>query len=310
MGAVGVLLGCISTDVATGADEPICVWSSTERPRFGEAVVRISADLEPGGLDCSGVAIADRLVVTSLNCVVRPAEGADPNTTGDPTYRGAASAEVLFGAMPFGACSEAWLPLEDGSFTARLGKPIAASSIAVWTAGASRATAAANVFASRELSRCTGGVALLSFDRALDVTPIPIRIDETSELQEEVILHGYCVSGGMAVPNPLESTIEAISSNSGNGQLPPRSLLLAQGTTELEAGGPVLSRETGALVGIIASGAGGTCVERDADARTIATRLAPHRRLLLDAARSAQITLMAEPSGAAPWAPCAGSDAP
>jgi hypothetical protein len=245
-------------------------------------------------------AIADRLVATSLNCVVRPAEGGDPNTTGDPAYGGLARAQFVTGAAPFEACSsgEAWLSLEDGSLTARLGKPIDASAIRVWTQRDTTSTPAANVFVSRELSRCTGGIALLAFDRALDVTPVPVRIEETSRLQENVVLDGYCISGDNAVPNPLESSIDAISSDSGDERLPPRSLLLAQGTTELEAGGPVLSGATGALIGIITSGAGRACVERDPEARTIATRLAPHRRLLLDAARGADVSLMAEPGGA------------
>ncbi len=297
--AILIAASCwVSACVSTNTD-PIGVRAQCgpARPRRPEdAIVRVDAELAPGRIICSGVAIAKTLVVTALGCVSRPSRWPDPNPGSDPLFGNPAPLETVDGTSTFAdACRRdgTWDALEDGSLSGRYGKAIDATALSVFRLDGD-SIRPVSVVTSRAASRCSDGVALLVFDRELDVMPLPVRLDDDSALDEAASLIGYCRADPDPLLEALSSSVQAETRAAGTDQLPPRSLLLSQGTSALEVGGAVTSSTTSALLGIMMSGTARTCAGRDPGGTTIAVRLAPFRRMLLETAADEQVELELE----------------
>jgi len=312
--ALVAVLGCISTDLPTSDAARPCA-ARMNQSTAPDAVVQVRADLKPGVLRCSGVAIAPTLVVTALGCVVRPAALGDPVPSGPSETRGRLP-NIYPASVPYDqVCRRegTWSAREDGSFSARLGKPIAAADILVRRSGDDRVWAAKEVANSGAGSRCADGIAVLTLERQLDVTPLPVRFEETSAVDELVTLSGHCVSGKTVRPRQVPSRIQAVTTDVGTEAAPPRALALQRTVSSFDFGGAVFSPDSGALLGVIASGSEESCDDQDPEGASIAIRLAPFRRMLLEVARGAgealHSELRADPGSGEPPIPCLNASA-
>jgi hypothetical protein len=295
--AVALGTGCIDT-----AQDPLVASlpcaSALRADVAREAVVAIEADPPEGFLLCSGVAIARTLVMTSIDCVFRPREIGDPDEITPPEEVEYFSDALYVGVAYDSACgrNEDWGPVEDGTFSSSFGKPFDVSDIAVSRIDApDQPFNVRKVYTSNASSRCTSGIALLVLERELDVTPLPIRFEETSQLGDSVSLSGRCIDPEYRpVRQDLDSSIQAITGDEADENVPPRSLLLSRGVSASNIGGAVLSPSSGALIGIIASGSGSLCSAGNPEATVLAVRVAPFGNMLLDAAGEESISLQSE----------------
>lgn len=292
-----LLVSCVATDPGANDVAALCAMPRVERPPNDSAVLVHGSLREAGELDCSGIALTPRLVLSNVLCLVLPAELdlsdldmplGRPSFDGIPGYTG----DVDY----TGSCASAagWGPTEDGSFAAWLGASLEPSSFTVQLLRDGQLVASSSVrrvWFPHAGSRCWDTLAALVLEEPLDVTPRAVRLEETSRVGESITLSAF----GPSLRVPLErlGEIEAITDQAGDASAPPRSLLLSKQVCNYEPGGGVLSAETGAAIGVIAFGTGDEC--GDPEGRTIATRIAPFRRLLLDAAQDAGESLPIEP---------------
>jgi hypothetical protein len=83
-----------------------------------------------------------------------------------------------------------------------------------------------------------------------------------------------------------------VTLNAGYQGTPPRSLLLTSPACALDAGGAVISANSGALIGVISRGASPDC----GGAPAVSTRLSAFHQLLIDAAAAFTEELSSEPA--------------
>jgi hypothetical protein len=306
LGGVMLTVACVSTDLGDPPLAPLCVATLSAEVAT-DAVVAIDADLVEGRLLCSGVAVSKTLVVTSIGCAFRPSDIGDPDELTDPDdieY----FPDLLYASVPYELVCDRerdWAPLENGSFSASFGKPLELSELHVYKASAlEQRVDVKRIVTSSASSRCAPGLALLVLERELDVTPLPIRLLETSFPDEPVLLSGNCVDGDHLSRRDLDSGIEAITFDQAEAAAPPHSLLVSQGVLAPTIGGAVVSPASGALIGIVASGTDYRCNKQDPAASTLAVRVASFRSLLLDVAGDEGITLLSEPSPGTPAHAC------
>jgi hypothetical protein len=296
-------LRCVNTELDEGEVYAPCSQSVDVESSL-RSVLAIDARLIEGTLRCSGVAIAPTLVATSLGCVYRPSQIGDsnPRAQPEPTLR-YPSIEMDELCDP----THGWRPLENGSFEAEWGQAVAAEDIEIFVAGErERSVAVKEIFHSAAASRCSPGIALLDLAETLDVVPVPVRLDEVATPGDTVTLVGHCVAITMLERSRLETTVASVTLEQGTEYAPENSFVLAGGSLGTDIGGAVIANDTGALVGIVASGAGSQCGEQDASGATLATRTSAFGNLLVTAAANRGTALRAEPRGrGADLAPCA-----
>jgi hypothetical protein len=318
LGSIGVpywvtclfFAGCISTEIAPRDSAPACVAADTAG-NLANSVVLVDADLRTAGLiECSGVVIAPTIVVTNLLCVGLPIP-LDPTSLDDTPERPSTAGRRLYAADVdySGDCywDASWVTREDGDFSARLGEVVEASSLSVSVLRNNETVATVGVrrmVLPNTDSRCWDTIALLVLDGLLSVPALPIRLQEVTSVGERVSLSG---SGrGMNQPYEVSSILEAVTFDSGEAGAPPRSLLIDEQVCDFESGGAVAAADSGALIGIIGYGTGTFC--GDPAGGTLATRLAPFQRMLMETARDTGEVLRAEtPRGgsSSTWPDCA-----
>lgn len=292
----GCLAACVSSPEPAASRIPACVEAAS-LDGIAAALVRIDADLGSGSIICSGVAVANTLVLTGLGCVTRPSRWADPNPGDDLIFGNPAPRESFYGSIDYSrVClnDSNWSPLEDGSTAGRYGKRVDPSALTVFRVGTERALQPRDVATSGASSRCADGLAVLIFDQALDVTPLPVRLEYVDTPNEETTLAGYCRSRPLETLTTRASHVVELSGSEGTDTIPPHSMRLPGDVTALSYGGAVVANNSGALIGIIASGLTERCTEEDPNATTIALRLSAFRRMLLEAASAAKVDLRIE----------------
>lgn len=291
---VGSLLALVATScVYTGDLGSSSFELCPSQARPGDepgALLVLTSNIDGGTLNCSAVAIAPTLAVTSIGCVFRP------SVLDDPQPIRSQGPFLYFAGVDFETTCDPdrnWIPAEEGNFAASFGKRIANSEMTVNTVGAPRRHfAVKEVFTSAASSRCTPGIALLLLDAELGTAGLAVRLTET-HIGDPVKLAGHCANPGLRL-REQDSFVEAISSAEGTDLIPPETSLLTHAVSGDECGGGVLSSDTGALVAVIASGHATSCDETDPNAKTVAVRLAPFRTMLLETARAKGITLHSE----------------
>jgi hypothetical protein len=298
------LLGCVSTSLESRAVPGACIGVPDIDPLRSPVVV-ITMVSESGWVLCSGVAIAPSLVLTSLGCVSLPVAPQGPN----PLLQAGTFPVEFSHVDDEGLCrpEDGWRPLEDGTLAARFGRVADAADVTISTDGSDEEISVLQIFTARPTSLCRDDLALLSLAERVDVSPIALRLTDSDGIDDPVILSGNCLADGTLVPHDAPARIQGISYQSATSDLPPRALLLDRQAARLAGGGGVFSQTSGALLGIIMSGIGGDCSE--ADGETIALRLGPYRRMLLDGAVDSGELLQVEPSPAGQSQPFARCDA-
>jgi hypothetical protein len=280
-------LGCVSTDGPAQSTFALC--PDAPSTPVASSLVLINSKMGEGLLRCSGVVIAPTLVVTSMACAFRPSSLDDPG----PTRRTSSMFyDAAFDFERFCDRSQGWAPREDGSFAASFGKQFEASAMSVYLASDPVTTfGVKSVFASGAVSPCTPGLALLELERETNVPPLSLRFDDLPP-EEPVWLEGHCVDGRYLVTHGQASSVTALASAAGSEQAPPWSMLVEGGALATDIGGAVVT-QTGALTGVIVSGAGQACSEAGSEA--LAVRISAFRKMLLETARERGVDLRVEP---------------
>jgi len=311
VGACCALLAasCISTDLDTADAGPLCLASESAGSRaLADSVVIVNTDLATAGfIECSGVVIAPTLVLTDVLCIVLPIELELQDLVDTPARPSFDGRALHRASVDYAECAPdaSWAPREDGDFSARLGELIDVSTVTVSVLANSLATTTIGIrqawLAPAEY-RCWDDLALLVLEQPIPSPPVSVRLTGTESVGDRVVLGG---SGrGMRQPYEVPSTLQAVTFEAAEPAAPPRSLLIDEQVCDFESGGAVTSAETGELIGVIGDGTGDFC--GDPSGGTLATRIAPFRRMLLEAARDAgEVLRVAEHDASLPpLAPC------
>lgn len=297
---------CVSTEPAPSAPLPVCA-----APAAGtspeDAVVRVIGDLGlPGFTLCSGVLIAPRLVLTHLHCVLLPSQIDPSELIPRPLDRPDFGEDLHPWEYTESCVTDAgWGLREDGSFVARLAQPLEPWRL---TAAVRRGDTDQQVSAVRRLllpnaeSRCWDAIAALVLEQPLAGHYLPVRLQDSTRVGEPVTVAGFGESS--AAPHALRTHVEDVAYEAATEVTPPRSMTLADQICYYEIGGPLTSDLDGALIGVIAHGTGSYC--GDPTGATVVTKVAPFRRMLLEAAEASTSLLrtidLPAPGGALP--PC------
>lgn len=306
--------GCVSTRDEPLVDAPLCL-TEKQQPAPWNAVVYVTTSLRRAGdIDCSGVAIAPTLVLTNISCLMLPPTVEEAELDMDVPDVFTDFAMVYFGDVDYGAdcfSEGTWSPVESGDFSERVSETVDSSAVTVSSVADGQPTMTVSVrriLVSRTESRCWDSLAVLVLDQSLGVEPATVRIDEETSVQSPVTLSGMWLEDDRLARHEVPATVLAVTNESEDGAAPPRSLALSGFVCMYEHGGGVFDDESGALIGVISSERDFQCI--DEEAGTVATRLAPFRRMLAEAAADTSETLRIEKIADAPsadlWPDCPG----
>jgi hypothetical protein len=255
-----LLVACASppeTDAATGPP--------TSATQDAAAVEVVGGD-QP---KCSGILVAPNVVMTALHCVALSSSGG------------------IFFRCTTGGSTE----LPDPNMYSSIGRPLEPSTIRVYMLG-DRETPAAfgrEVFGTGSLTVCRDDVALVVLDRDLPVVSLPLRLKRPMEMQEALDAIGvaYTELGRVAIRDD-DLHVEAVGIDqmtNSDAVVPPRTFLVEDGPCGVSTGGPALSKETGAVVGVNSRFLVGLGCDRGA--RTLFAKVAPYAELIERAFESA-----------------------
>jgi trypsin len=214
---------------------------------------------------CTGSLVAPNLVVTALHCITHTVEGnfscrsdgtIDSNTAGDGTIGQLvtpSSVGIYLGTMP-------------GSEPDALG---------------------ARLIGTGTTQICKNDLGLVILDRALDAPILPLRLETTVTVGEQARIVGYGQTetsgtsgrfrrGGRRIVDVGPETDSEPVTNAA-----PRTFVMNEGPCHGDSGGPAISEETGALLGVYSLAAASSCT--NLGVRNVFTRLAPFSSLILAA---------------------------
>lgn len=210
-----------------------------ESPATDDFVVRIVPRF---GFPCSATLLAPNVLVTAQHCIAKRELG-------------------TFGCTIDGSVA----PPDLGP--GRVGTPFDAADLQVFYGadpGPDPAAFGERVFASGSTSICNGDIALVVLDRDLPERGVAVRFDRPVSVEEPLTLIGYEPTHDDPPTLRARRThvpVLAVAPDQPDGftDMPPHSFLLGEGACGNDEGGPALSEETGAIVGLFtytASGVG------------------------------------------------------
>lgn len=237
LASAGLAMPC---DACTGSSEPLSLGQSASAVVSGEpspdtqnAVVLMNG--LPRRL-CTGSLVSATLVLTARHCMFDYVE-----TQEERFCDAEGGARPIRGPHPL----DQWL-VQTGS-----AKPL------------NDAARIVSIYSNEVLDTCASDVALVELDRPLEIDPLPLRLDAPPQIGE----WGTLVGWGLTSTDPeqevlpdqrrqREIRIEAVSPGlygpDGGTLRPldPNSFAGTSGACEGDSGGPLISRETGAVIGV------------------------------------------------------------
>ncbi len=259
-----------------------------------DAIVLLRTSLADGELVCSGVLVADNLVMTARHCVARGTPG------------------------PF-VCSPDGELLDDGSGAGALGLDVPADSVEVFTGdGDERRLVAtgAIVVSSLTTTVCVDDIAFVVLDRNAELPALPLRIGRSAGVGEAVTLTGYGLDETMNFGTPVSDLARHTRDNleieyvgpldtADATTIPPRSLVVTGDAGCVgDSGGPLYATGSGAVLGVYSMFAGDTCTSTAG--LNFFAHVPIHVSLIADAFDAAGTEPIAEDDGASPDAGAGG----
>jgi hypothetical protein len=259
---VPLLAGCSGQSegrVAEGV-ERAAVFDGDPSPQSDDAVVQVRMSF---GSPCTGTLVAPNVVVTALSCV--------------SVYRDSISV----------ACNQ------DGSHPENdprgsIGVPFEADDVEVYfgadsgfNSGAEPAAFGVALYGTGSNTICSDNIVAIVLDRKLPEPGIAVRVDRPVVAGEEVSVVGYNV---LEPSRRRRSHLPVLAVgpddlSQGAGDLVPRAFLLGEGPCQGDTGGPAISEDTGALVGLLSFTTNGRDWDCAGD-RHLYTKIAPFVALL------------------------------
>jgi len=226
-----------------------------------DAVVAVFSTAESGiGFHCSGALVAPNLLMTAASCI-----SAQTNTT------------------PFACTADGEID-NDGSGAGELGELFLPERIEVSVGperGDEPAALGQSILGTGTTTVCRNDLAFVVLDRSLESVPIlPIRLTGVVQPGDTVTAIGY----GLDNENSFGKRLRADGLEVLDVGVPPRTFTIGSGPCFGDFGGPALSSETGAVVGVLSLTHGGCQSDL---ARNVYTDLAPFEELALRAFEAA-----------------------
>jgi len=220
-------------------------------------VLLLRTELDGDELICSASLVAKNLVLTARHCVSHLVRG---------VFSCTAQGELV--------------SLDAGA--GELGTHLEAASLEFYAGATPRTEPVAygkEVFSTLSDTICTNDLAFVVLDRSLELPVFPLREHGQAERGEAVTLVGYGLDDAMSQTGRLDFETQPRTHNAElvvadvgpaeNGQqistVPPRSLLVEGPAGCLgDSGGPLLARESGAVLGVYSLLGGESCLGADA----------------------------------------------
>jgi len=163
---------------------------------------------------------------------------------------------------------------------------------------------------------CNHDLALVLLEQPISGTPLaPLRLDGTAEKGERLTTVGWGVTSTADEPASRQQrggvVVTRVGPDDTDPVLTPNELAFDESICLGDSGGPVLSEESGAIVGVVSRGGNGTTGTSFAStctkATNLATKIAPFRDLLTRGFARAGADPLVEPPRAQPSSGCAVS---
>lgn len=222
-----------------------------------DAVLLLRTSIDGDELICSASLVAPNLALTARHCV---------------SYLG----------LGVFSCTDQGELVSTDSGAGELGLHLEASSIEFYSGATPRTKPVAygkEIFSTLSPTICMNDIAFVELDRSVVLPVLPLRLKGEAEQGEFVTLVGYGLDDAMSQTGRLDYETQPRTHNadlvvaevgpweSGDevSTVPPRSLLVEGPAGCLgDSGGPLLARETGAVLGVYSLLGGESCLQPDA----------------------------------------------
>jgi hypothetical protein len=276
--AFALLAACgQADDVELGVVQQPMIEGTQSDESFG-GVIFLETKQPEGKISCTGTLVAPNLVATALHCVTSSQLG-------------------HFNCQP------------DGSITANtvqegaIGPLVVPSNVKIYMGSpvdySSPVAVGARLYGTGSTQGCQGDLALIQLDHALDAPVASVRLDRMAAWKERVNVLGYGETDVVANQGyRLVRDVQVIDVGPSSTGEPartasPRTFVVGEGPCKGDSGGPALSAETGALLGVFSLNENDDCAA--IGIRNVYTSLSPFSKMILDAFDKAGAEPILEP---------------
>jgi len=234
-----------------GSVEQAVVNGQVSEASSDDTAVYVRARWSGEAVACTGTLVAPNLVATALHCITETPSGACTVT-----------AQQCFSCNSDGTLAE-------DSALGRIGPLIDAADVNVTVgsqiAGVAPTATAVQLFGSNSTQICRGDIGFILLDRDLDAPVTPVRLDWSIETNDTIRILGYGESETSGTSGRrMRSGVRVIEVGPASEDDPtitaaPRTFVVNEGPCHGDSGGPALSEDTGALVGVYSLTAGQSC---------------------------------------------------